>query len=155
MLLRVEILRANLVELEAYLHMNYYEVLGVKNTATEEEIKKVYRKLAAKHHPDQNQNNPKAKERFISISKAYETLGDTKKRKEYDKSLNDQQFFKKGSSKQPRTTTFNPEQMGKMGEFEQFFGFTKDGQKITPTGKSSKKDPLDPDQMFQRFFGKK
>ena len=135
--------------------MNYYEILGVAKTATEAEIKKVYRKLAAKYHPDQNQNNPSARERFISISKAYETLGDTKKRKEYDKSLNEQPFFKKGSRNQSKTTTFNPEQMGKMGEFEHFFGFTKDGQKITPTGKSSKKGPLDPDQMFQQFFGKK
>ena len=140
---------------EAYLFMNHYEVLGVAKTASEEEIKKVYRKLAAKYHPDQNQNNPKAEERFISISKAYEILGDVKKRQEYDKSLSNQQFFKKGSAKQSKTAPFNPETMGKMGEFEQFFGFTKDGEKITPTGKSSKKGPIDPDQIFGQFFGKK
>ena len=135
--------------------MSHYEVLGVVQTATEEEIKKAYRKLAAKLHPDQNQNNPKAKERFISISKAYEILGNSKKREAYDKSLNQQQFFKKGARAQSKTTAFNPEQMGKMGEFEQFFGFTKDGQKITPTEKSSKKGPFDSEQMFQQFFGKK
>ncbi len=63
---------------------DYYAVLGVPATATQDEIKKSYRKLAAKHHPDKNQNDPKAAETFKGISEAYQTLGDAEKRKQYD-----------------------------------------------------------------------
>ena len=63
---------------------DYYTVLGVPASATQDEIKKQYRKLAAKHHPDKNQNDPKAAERFKEISEAYQVLGDADKRKQYD-----------------------------------------------------------------------
>jgi molecular chaperone DnaJ len=63
---------------------DYYAVLGVPSSATQEEIKKAYRKLAAKHHPDKNPNNPKAADTFKGISEAYQTLGDAEKRKQYD-----------------------------------------------------------------------
>ena len=63
---------------------DYYAVLGVPASATQDEIKKQYRKLAAKHHPDKNPNDPKAAERFKEISEAYTVLGDAEKRKQYD-----------------------------------------------------------------------
>ena len=63
---------------------DYYAVLGVPASATQEEIKKAYRRLAAKHHPDKNASNPKAAETFKGISEAYQTLGDADKRKQYD-----------------------------------------------------------------------
>ena len=63
---------------------DYYAVLGVPASATQDEIKKQYRKLASKHHPDKNPNDPKAAETFKSISEAYQTLGDAEKRKQYD-----------------------------------------------------------------------
>src|ERR1051325_10645066 len=63
---------------------DYYSVLGVSASATQDEIKKQYRKLAAKHHPDKNQNDPKAAERFKEISEAYQVIGDPAKRKQYD-----------------------------------------------------------------------
>ena len=63
---------------------DYYNVIGVSSTATQDEIKKAYRKLAAKHHPDKNPNDPKAAERFKEISEAYQVLGDAEKRKQYD-----------------------------------------------------------------------
>jgi molecular chaperone DnaJ len=63
---------------------DYYAVLGVPATATQDEIKKQYRKLAAKHHPDKNPNDPKAADTFKGISEAYQTLGDAEKRKQYD-----------------------------------------------------------------------
>jgi len=63
---------------------DYYAVLGVSASATQAEIKKQYRKLAAKHHPDKNPNDPKSAERFKEISEAYQVLGDADKRKQYD-----------------------------------------------------------------------
>jgi len=63
---------------------DYYSVIGVTASATQDEIKKQYRKLAAKHHPDKNPNDPKAAERFKEISEAYQVLGDADKRKQYD-----------------------------------------------------------------------
>ncbi|MEO7458464.1 MAG: molecular chaperone DnaJ [Gemmatimonadaceae bacterium] len=63
---------------------DYYAVLGVPASATQDEIKKKYRKLASKHHPDKNPNDPKAAETFKGISEAYQTLGDETKRKQYD-----------------------------------------------------------------------
>ena len=63
---------------------DYYAVLGVPASATQDEIKKQYRKLAAKHHPDKNPNDPKAADTFKAISEAYQTLGDAEKRKQYD-----------------------------------------------------------------------
>jgi DnaJ-class molecular chaperone len=64
---------------------NPYEVLGVKRDASAAEIKSAYRKLAKKHHPDQNTTDPKAKERFSEINAAYEIVGDKDKRAQFDR----------------------------------------------------------------------
>jgi len=63
---------------------DYYEVLGVNRDASEEEIKKAYRKLAMKWHPDRNPDNPKAEEHFKEAKEAYEVLTDAQKRPAYD-----------------------------------------------------------------------
>ncbi|WP_020166494.1 MULTISPECIES: molecular chaperone DnaJ [Methylotenera] len=63
---------------------DYYEVLGVNKDASDEEIKKSYRKLAMKYHPDRNPDNPKAEEQFKEAKEAYETLSDDQKRAAYD-----------------------------------------------------------------------
>ncbi len=63
---------------------DYYEILGVSKTASEDEIKKSYRKLALKHHPDRNPGNKEAEEKFKLINEAYAVLSDQAKRKEYD-----------------------------------------------------------------------
>jgi molecular chaperone DnaJ len=64
---------------------DYYEVLGVKRDASEDDIKKAYRKLAMQHHPDRNPENPKAEERFKECKEAYEVLCDGDKRAAYDR----------------------------------------------------------------------
>jgi len=63
---------------------DYYSVLGINKKASADEIKKAFRKLAVKYHPDRNPNNKQAEEKFKEISEAYEVLGDADKRKKYD-----------------------------------------------------------------------
>jgi molecular chaperone DnaJ len=63
---------------------DYYEVLGVNRDASDEDIKKAYRKLAMKHHPDRNPDNPKSEEHFKEAKEAYEALSDSQKRAAYD-----------------------------------------------------------------------
>ncbi|WP_243372227.1 DnaJ C-terminal domain-containing protein [Microvirga solisilvae] len=64
---------------------NPYDVLGVSRSASEAEIKKAFRKLAKTHHPDSNQNDPKAKDKFAEVNSAYEILGDAEKRGQFDR----------------------------------------------------------------------
>jgi molecular chaperone DnaJ len=67
-----------------WLEKDYYQVLGVPRNASAAEIKKAYRKLAQRHHPDANPGNKEAEERFKEVSAAYDVLGDPEKRKSYD-----------------------------------------------------------------------
>ncbi|WP_417908490.1 DnaJ C-terminal domain-containing protein [Candidatus Electronema sp. PJ] len=64
--------------------MEYYKILGVEKTAAADDIKKAYRKLALKYHPDKNPGNKEAEAKFKEINEAYAVLSDEKKRKEYD-----------------------------------------------------------------------
>src|SRR5512138_410538 len=64
--------------------MAFYETLGVKRDASADDIRKAYRKLARKHHPDVNPGDKGAEDKFKEISAAYEVLSDAEKRKSYD-----------------------------------------------------------------------
>ena len=63
---------------------DYYQILEVERTATEGEIKKAYRKLAVKYHPDKNPGNKEAESKFKEIARAYEVLGNAERRQMYD-----------------------------------------------------------------------
>ena len=92
---------------------DFYEVLGVNRDATEDEIKKAYRKLAMKHHPDRNPDNPKAEEHFKEAKEAYEILSDAQKRAAYD------QYGHAGVD--PQAGGFGPGGPGGMGGFADAF----------------------------------
>jgi molecular chaperone DnaJ len=63
---------------------SYYDILGVPRTATEGDIKKAYKKLAMKYHPDKNAGDKASEAKFKQLNEAYQTLGDTQKKKNYD-----------------------------------------------------------------------
>jgi len=65
--------------------MDYYKVLGLDKSATDADIKKAYRKLALEYHPDRNQDDPKAEEKFKQLNEAYSVLSDANKRRSYDR----------------------------------------------------------------------
>jgi curved DNA-binding protein len=94
---------------------NYYKILGVSRRAAPKEIKKTYRSLAIKYHPDKNKDNKKAEEKFKKISEAYAVLSDPEKRKQYD--TFGHAGFQQQYSKEDIFRGFNP------GDWFKEFGF--------------------------------
>ena len=114
-------------------YKDYYKILGVDRKASEDEIRKAYRKLAKQYHPDYNPNNKGAEEKFKEINEAYEVLGDAKKRSHYDRLGSDySQWQRRGGSGDfdwsryggfPGGARVNVEDFGDMfgGGFSDFF----------------------------------
>lgn len=119
---------------------DYYTILGITKTATADEIKKAYRKLAVKYHPDKNPGNKEAEEKFKEISHAYEVLSDAENRKKYDQfgenwnRVNESQYANGGQSYRGSSggSSFNFE-----GDPSAFFG-----------------EGADYSDMFENLFGR-
>jgi DnaJ-class molecular chaperone len=117
---------------------NYYEVLGVSETASQEDIKKAYRKLSLQYHPDRNGNSAESTAKFQNISAAYDIIGDENKRKQHDMQSK-MQFAPNGGMAFP----FPPNNMGGGGGMPTFF--------TTSSGEFNPADILN--FMSNNFFG--
>src|SRR5947207_64008 len=110
---------------------DYYDVLGVKRDASEDEIKKAYRKLAREFHPDRNPGDKKAEGKFKEVQEAYDILSDTAKRSQYD-----------------RFGTVGPDGGG-AGPGGSGFRWQWGG----PGGEAQQVDPAEAADLFRQFFG--
>lgn len=112
-------------------YKDYYKILGVDKNTSQEDIKKAYRKLAKKYHPDLNPKDNKAQEKFKGINEAYEVLGDAEKKKKYD-TFGSSANYSNGQN-------FDPSQYG--------FGGSSGGYTYTTSGGEGFSD------FFNMFFG--
>lgn len=119
---------------------DYYKILELPRTATEQEIKSAYRRLARKYHPDVNRDNPQATEHFKEINEAYEVLGDKDKRQKYDSLGADWERLDKagfGSSRPGGFTYDYANPNGGFGDiFDSIFGTTRTRTRPGGTGGS-------------------
>ncbi len=109
-------------------YKDYYKIIGVEKTATQDEIKKAYRKLAVKYHPDKNPGDKKSEDKFKEINEAYDVLGDVEKRKKYDTLGENWQNYQEGNPNPNRGRqsgkwdSSNSEYFsGESGQFSDFF----------------------------------
>lgn len=132
---------------------NFYSILGVSETATMDEIKKAYRKLAKKYHPDINPNNPEADRKFKQIGEAYEILGDSAKRTEYDKRLHSK--GKKQTSSSASMNNSSNVRMDFMNFATSFDEYMENSlkKKAASQQKNKQSEFSQMDEQFASFFG--
>lgn len=142
----------------------YYQILGVSNKASVEDIKKEYRRIAKKYHPDANPGDKRAEEIFKNAGEAYAILADSDKRNAYDKELAEADRKgpgpQKTAGKTRGTEGMSGVDFGNMSaSFEQFFGFqpgsTQMDEDKLNANKKKGANPMDMTEMFERYMGMK
>lgn len=140
---------------------DYYKILEISMSVTKDDVKKAFRSLAKKYHPDRNVNDTTALKKFQEVNEAYEVLSNEDSRREYDKKLSG---FKQGNSKETNSKNNNAssgktkyqdktESMENLNKyFENFFGFDANTNNINKDKLKNKKNPIDTSNMFENFF---
>lgn len=150
---------------------NYYEILEVSETASTSEIKKSYRILAKKYHPDQNKGDKGLVEKFNEINEAYTILSNEEDRKKYDERLSgaknqSQNPFDRAESHTKNTTQNRSNQdvnmsedmfnsMGAGRSFSDFFGFDPKTKEVNMNSKNKNTDAMRTEDAFKHIFGRK
>lgn len=136
--------------------MNYYNILGLSDGASEDEIKKAYRKLAKKYHPDLNPGDKKAAAMFLKVKEAYEALTDPNFKGSSHSSTTKEKKNQQKANTSPPPTGQPFDFAGVNKSFENFFGFNAEtGQVVNEDklNKNQKKNPLDTSDFFSAFMG--
>lgn len=135
---------------------DYYKILGVEKQASDEQIKKAYRKLAKQYHPDVVKDDKRKQERMYEIQEAYECLGNAEHRKKYDTDCSrmSQSAVHTGKDNKSDAVSFE-QKMPDLSPFERFFGFTPGkGMETYRDNKAKKAEgPIRTDDLFTAFFG--
>ena len=126
---------------------DYYQILGLTKSASEQEIKKAYRKLALQYHPDKNKGDKSMEEKFKEVTKAYEVLSDPQKKQTYDQF--GEAAFEQGAAGGPGGNPFAGGFGGFSGQQQGPFNYTysSTGGNFDFGGFS------DPFEIFEQFFG--
>lgn len=130
---------------------NYYSVLGVNAETPLEEIKRSYRKLALRFHPDKNPGDAEAEAKFIEINEAYDVLSNEEKRKTYDQSLHgshqNNESKKADNVRKARQGDFS------MNDFEGMFQNFFNMDDIKKDNEKASKSPIDASDLFDKYMG--
>ncbi len=147
---------------------NYYEILNVKTTATADEIKKSYRKLAKQYHPDQNKGDDSVAKKFAEVCEAYDTLSNVEERQKYDDKLNGNNYsqnpFERKSNEQGGSNGANVNKDFNMSEdmfrsmgsgrgFEDYFGFNPKTKDVNMKKQKNNSDAMRTEDAFKHIFG--
>lgn len=137
---------------EVKIKKNYYEILGVSPQVDQNGLKKAYRKMTLKYHPDRNKDDIKAEEKFKMIIKAYYTLSSKRTREKYDlllakkakqkKSKENEKFFRSGEIKDDILKQ----------QFEKYFGFEPNARRKSQGAKQNNDQNINTGDLFNRYF---
>ena len=142
---------------------DYYEILGVSETSSKDEIKKAFRSLAKKYHPDRNGNDENAIKKFQEVNEAYEVLSNEDSKKSYDeKKANFKNAHKRKNENSKNNKTDNDfsektrskkESMEDLNQyFANFFCFDPTSNNINKDKLKKQDNPIDTSNMFESFF---
>lgn len=140
---------------------DYYKILDISINATKDEVKKAFRSLAKKYHPDRNVNDENSLRKFQEVNEAYEVLSNEDSRREYDKKKSsfEQSNNKETNSENNKSNSEKKKYQDKSDSienlnkyFESFFGFDANSNKINKDKLKTQKNPIDTGNMFESFF---
>lgn len=145
---------------------DYYKILQVEKTATQDEIKKSFRELAKKFHPDASPDNPKVEAVFKEINEAYSVLSDESKKESYDRRMfgagtndyenyNSSKTVKNNASYRPQPNISAQSFASSSAIFENFFGFQPKSDSQDIKRNNDKVKPMKTSEAFDAIFGKR